>query len=241
MKILKQLLERAREHMTDDTTDSSSKRLKSALGGISTSKMQAIRDSVDDEIKGAKNPSSNPPPTLSSGASLHSGDMDDLEKAGKIADNFMVGLDHMADVLMLLVMKFGRASTMVRAVFIGLMVGNVLLMLNLFFSWHLSSTQGEFQEAQAELQRQQAHILDRQRSTERVAGEAKVLATAADKTATEVKDSAPSVVVDSKGRPQLILKVQGSEGDATKTVDPKRSTLKNDGKDGTNLQTPLTF
>jgi hypothetical protein len=148
----------------------------------------------------------------------------------------------MADVLMLLVVKFGRASRMVRVVSFGLVLSNILLVFNLFFSWHLSHSQGAIQEEQAKIQRQQSQILDRQRTTERVAGEAKNIAAAAEKTASEVKDSAPSVVVDSKGRPQLILKVQDGDGESsTKKVDPKRSTLKTNGNDGQNLQTPVTF
>lgn len=218
----------------DDMIDSS-KRLRKALGDISTEEMDSIRSSVNDEIQQAKNPSSTPP-TTPSGAPLG---IEDLDRAGKIADNFMLGLGGMQDVLMLLVMKFGRASRMVRLGSYGMLLCIVLLVFNLIASWHLSHSQSAIQEEQAKIQRQQSQILDRQASTERVAGEAKVIATAANKTAAEVKDSAPSVVVDSKGRPQLILKVQDVEGEgATKTVDPKRSTLKTDGK---NLQTPVTF
>lgn len=225
--------------MPDDMTDSS-KRLKKALGGISTSEMKAVRATVKEEIAEAKRPISSPPNTLASGASVRpAGDLEDLEKAGKIADNFMVGLDSMADVLMLLVMKFGRAAQLVRLLLLAIILGIVLLAVNLLASWHLSTIQEEIQEKQSKIQEQQSQILDRQKSTERVAGEAKVIAAAAEKTATQVKDSAPSVVVDAKGRPQLILKVQ--EGETTKTVDPKRSTLKRDGNDGRNLETPLTF
>lgn len=221
----------------DDMTDSS-KRLKKALSGISTQEMKAIRSSVNEEIKQVKVPSSGPPPTTIPSGTIPA-DMDDLNRAGKIAENFMAGLDHMADVLMLLVMKFGRASRMVRFVTFSLLLSNGLLIFNLFFSWHLSHSQSAIQEEQLKIQRQQTQILNRQASTERVAGEAKVLATAAERTASEVKESAPSVVVDAKGRPQLILKVQDGEGEGTtKTVDPKRSTLKSDGK---NLQTPVAF
>ena len=220
----------------DDATESS-KRLRKALSGISSEEMDSIRSSVNEEIKQVKIPSSSPPPTTIPSAPF-GGNAADLNRTGEIAENFMAGLDHMSDVLMLLVMKFGRASRMVRFVTYGLLLSNVLLVFNLLFSWHLSHSQSAIQEEQVKIQRQQTQILNRQASTERVAGEAMVLATAAERAATEVKESAPSVVVDAKGRPQLILKVKDGEGEGTtKTVDPKRSTLKSDG----NLQTPVAF
>lgn len=191
-----------------------SQRLKGALSSISTSEMKAVRAEVQQELNELE--MKLPPPSIVPKAdpepgpdSLHPSDIDDLNKARKVASDFMLGMDRIADVLMLLVMKFGRASTMMRAVFIGNLVGVLLLTVNLLVIWQIGEVQVEIQERQERMQEQQTQILEKQGTTQKVAGEAKEQAEAAAQKA----QNAPEVGVDSKG--QLILKVPdpGSPGE----------------------------
>ena len=181
--------------------------------------MQAVRAGVGAEIQllNAKTPA--PPPESptaaaeGSTASLRTSDIEDLNKAGKIAKEFMSGMDRIADVLMLLVMKFGRASTMMRGVFVGMGVVVVLLAGNLFALWHIVSAQSVIQEDQKEIQKQQTQILERQKATQRVAGEAREQAAAAAQRA----QNAPEVGVDDKGRYILKVPDPGAPGE-TKSI-----------------------
>lgn len=191
----------------------SSQRLMGALSSVSTSDMKAVRAEVQNELEilKAKTPPAEPsPPTPEpSTTALRISDIEDLNKAGKIAKDFMTGMNQIADVLMLLVMKFGRASTMMRGVFIGMGVAVLLLAGNIFALWHIGTKQTAIQEDQEKIQKQQAQILERQGATQRVAGEAKEQAAAAAQKA----QNAPEVGVDAKGR--IILKVPdpGSPGE----------------------------
>ena len=169
---------------------------------MSTSDMKAVRAEVQNEIEilNAQAPAS-PKASEVSFSNLRTSDIEDLNKAGKIATDFLTGMDRIADVLMLLVMKFGRASTMMRGVFIGIFIAVLLLGGNLFALWHIGTLQTAIQEKQGKIQEQQAQILEKQGATQRVAGEAKQQAEAAAQKA----QNAPEVGVDAKGR--IILKV----------------------------------
>jgi hypothetical protein len=250
----------------------SKQRLEKALSGISTSEMKAVRAEVQGELSalpqtpvaplraGGIIP---PPPAglvesaraqeraqeqardiVRSGTGLRTSGIEDLQQASKIASDFMTGMDRIADVLMLLVLKFGRASTLMRAVFWGILVGVVLLSVNLFVVWNISISQKAFQREQEKIQEQQAQILEKQKATQLVAGEAKKKAEAADQKATDAQQKAPEVVIDDKGKPQLILRVQNpTEGEqTTKTVaPPAKSKIKESESSGQTLEVPLKF
>lgn len=221
--------------MSDDPPrPDSSKRLQSAMSHVSSAQMKAVRAEVQTELKILGStpsptignvpafppipvvPPTPPAPIVSEVGrpTLRTSDIEDLQKAAKVADDFMTGMDRIADVLMLLVLKFGRASTLMRAVVLGLMLGVVLLAANIFVVWNISTTQTDIQEKQGKIQEQQAQILSRQRATQQVAGEAKQKAEAAE----QKVQKAPEVGVDSKGRPQLIVKVPDPEGAPGKTT-----------------------
>jgi len=182
--------------------------------------MKAVRARVDAEIqllnaKAQASPVEPPPAAVEGGSttSLRISDIEDLNRAGKIAKEFMSGMDRIADVLMLLVMKFGRASTMMRGVFVGMGVVVVLLAGNLFALWHIVNAQSVIQEDQKEIQKQQTQILERQKATQRVAGEAREQAAAAAQRA----QNAPELSVDNKGRYVLKVPDPGSPGE-TKSI-----------------------
>lgn len=202
--------------MSDIPRPDSAQRLDSALGHMSTKEMKAARAEVENELESMRVPTepANDPHLKTT---LRASNIEDLKRAAKVASDFMVGMDRVQDVLILLVIKFGRASTMMRGVFIGNFIGVLLLVANLFALWNMSSIQTAIQHKQQKIQDQQGQILERQSSTQKVAGEAKQQAAAAALRA----DSAPEVSLDAKGRPQLIVKVpdpQGAPGDTTTQV-----------------------
>lgn len=248
-----------------DSPDSSSKRLEKALSGISTSEMRAVRAEVQGELNSlspqAQVPSLRagiipPPPAKlveaaqardkAMGADAEKerpSDIKDLKRASKIAEEFMTGMDQIQNVLLLLVLKFGRASTLTRAVFWGILVSVALLGANLLLIWNISVSQTSLQREQEKIQEQQARILEKQRDTQLAAGEARQKAEAAAQKADEIQQKAPEVVIDSRGKPQLILKVQNpSEGEqATKTLEPPPRSKIKDESTGQTLEVPLKF
>jgi len=237
----------------DPPRPDSTRKLEQALSSISTSEMKAVRAEVEAEISRVGDTPVSPiapfparslsPAPGSAGAppdrsTLRTSDIEDLQKAGKIAGDFMTGMDRITDVLMLLVLRFGRASTLMRGVFIGNMLGVVLLAANIAFLWNVSASQTKLQQEQEKIQSQQALILERQRDTQLVAGEAKRTAEDAAQKVNEVQQRAPEVVIDSKGKPQLILKVQGGEAQTKTVVPPPKSKIREEGS-GQTLEVPL--
>jgi hypothetical protein len=129
-----------------------------------------------------------------------------------------------------------------RAVVGGIILGVLLLTGNLFLLWNISASQTGLQREQEKIQEQQARILEKQKATQLVAGEAKQKAEAAAQKANEIQQKAPEVVIDSRGKPQLILKVQNpAEGEhTTVTVDPPaKSKIKESESAGQTLEVPL--
>lgn len=246
--------------MAESDIPDSSKRLEKVLSGISTSQMKAVRAEVQSELASLpKTPIPvlregliPPPPAVlvesakaqerAAGKGLHDSDIEELQQASKIATDFMTGMDRISDVLMLLVLKFGRASTLMLVVLGGIILGVLLLSANLFLLWNISASQTDLQREQEEIQDQQARILEKQKATQLVAGEAKRKAEAAAQKATEVQQRAPEVVIDAKGKPQLVLKVQNpAEGEHTTVTvaPPAKAKIKDSDSAGQTLEVPL--
>ncbi len=206
-----------------DRPPDSKQRLQKALSGVSTA---AVRAKVADELvrysQAPLPPSPLPPADLLKSVqeqeaaralgAVRTSSIEDLQQAGKIASDFMAGMDAISDVLMLLVLKFGRASTFIVAVFGAILVGVVLLAANLCLLWNVNASQVSLQTEQGKIQLQQVQILERQKVTQLVAGEAKQKAEAAEAKVTQVQQSSPAVTVDEKGRPQLVVQVPDPEG-----------------------------
>lgn len=237
--------------MPESDIPDSKQRLEKALSGISTSQMKAVRAEVQSELQSLAN---TPIPPLRTGhippppaelvenakamagekTAVRDSDIEDLQRAGKIAADFMTGMDRISDVLMLLVLKFGRASTLMVVVVAAIIIGVVFLAGNLFLVWNISVSQ-------TALQREQEKIQEQQKATQLVAGQAKQQAEAAAQTASAIQQNAPEVVIDSKGKPQLILRVQKpGEGEHTvKVAPPPQSRIKDSKSAGQTLEVPL--
>lgn len=197
--------------MADSTIprSDSAQRLKSALENAGTGELRVARTRVENEL--GQFAASVPPPDFDRAReTLTASDIEDLQEAGKIATDFLTGMDRIADVLMLLVLKFGRASTLMRVVLVGIVIGIILLAANIFAIWNISNTQTEIQIKQGKIQEQQTQIL-------RVAGDASRKAESAEQKIAQVQQSAPEVVVDSRGGAQLILTVPDPAGKSEPT------------------------
>src|SRR5262245_55260050 len=152
--------------MPESDTPDSKQRLERALSGISTSEMKAVRAEVQAELDTLPH---TPIPPLRSGGPIppppaelvenakaqeralerrqgpRDSEIEDLKSAAKVAADFLTGMDRISDVLMLLVLKFGRASTLMRAVVAGIILGVVFLGGNLFLVWNISVSQTALQ------------------------------------------------------------------------------------------------
>src|SRR5262245_53368858 len=150
--------------MSDQSRTDPSKRLEETLGRYSLTEMKAVREEVGGEIKSlgvsqSREGRSLPPPSIPREIPINvnpgpsPSNIEDLQRAGKIAEDFMQGMDRIADVLMLLVMKFGRASTLTRAVFVGNFIVVLLLIANIVALVHINDGQTAIQQDAAQIQR----------------------------------------------------------------------------------------
>jgi len=131
---------------------------------------------------------------------------EDIKRTGEIASQFIEGLDKIQDVLLVLVLKFGRSTTMLLAVLLGLIPVTTLLI------WNLTVGYGQQYDTK-ELIRQLESIQREQRGILRQVNEAVSRATAAEAKAKEAKEAAPKVVMDEAGNAKLVVKGEGSPTD----------------------------
>lgn len=126
-------------------------------------------------------------------------DFRDLRTTGQIASQFNQGLDKVTDVLLLLVLKFGRASSLLVGVLVGIAICIIALVWN---TAYLAATRSDVADAQA----QQEEILRKQEEILKQTQEAYNSVMDAKKVAEEAAEAAPAVVVDEDGRAKLIIK-----------------------------------
>lgn len=164
--------------------------------GLDPKELKRARALVEAETKKEIPLVSLPPDSDSSPPSV---DFRELRTTGQIASQFNQGLDKVTDVLLLLVLKFGRASSLL----VGVLVGIALCIIALIWNTaYLAATRADIAEAQIkqeEVLKQQEEILKRTKEAYNSAMEAK-------QTAEEAAKTAPSVVVDEDGKAKLLIK-----------------------------------
>lgn len=187
-------------------------RLSKTLSSISSSELNAVREEVSEEVAKLPQPSEPPPdfrhidrPTLSN--------IQDLKTTGKIADEFLTGMDRVTDVLMVLVMKFGRASRLLVAVLALISLG-----LGMFTIVLVLQTRGLDRIEQ--LQQQQQEIQDQQVAILKQVAEASAKASAAASKAAAAEEAAPKVVLDDRGQAKLVIR---GESKSIETAVPETS------------------
>lgn len=136
--------------------------------------------------------------------------VEDLKKTGAIASDFMRGLDRISTVLMVLVLKFGRASNMMRAVLVGMAIGIILFGMALMASYGINSKLEQIIQTQETLIRKVDETAEQAADASKRADDARAQARVAE-------ESAPKVVVDKvTGKPKLVVqsnKISGKKGD----------------------------
>ncbi len=205
-------------------------RLTKTLSAISTSELNAVREEVAGEVAKLPQPSEPPPdfshmdrPTLSN--------IQDLKTTGKIADEFLTGMDRVTDVLMVLVMKFGRASRLLVAVLALISLGLGMFTIVLIFQTKGLNRIEQLQQLQQEIQDQQVAILKQ-------VAEASAKASAAAAKAAAAEEAAPKVVLDSRGQAKLVIR---GESQPIETELPETSSSKPQlkSKGAPELEVPL--
>lgn len=126
-------------------------------------------------------------------------DFRELRTTGEIASQFNQGLDKVTDVLLLLVLKYGRASSLLVGVLVGIAICIVALVWNTAYLAATRADVAETQMKQEEILQKQSEILRKTKEAYSSAMEAKEVAEAA-------AAAAPAVVVDEKGKATLIIK-----------------------------------
>jgi len=123
----------------------------------------------------------------------------DINRTGEIADKFMSGLDKISDVLLILVLKFGRATSLLLGVLMILGVAICFLIWNVIMIYNTRMDMAELMDQVQEVQKKQGDTIVRAEAAEK-------RAEAAEEKAAEAAEAAPKIVVDEAGRARLIVK-----------------------------------
>lgn len=99
----------------------------------------------------------------------------DIRRTSSVAEDFMRGIDLISNVMMTLVLKFGRATTMLIGVLLGMWLGIVLFVIALVTSYGLHrkievvvESQSKIHSKQEELNRNLEKVLNHPKSGPRV-------------------------------------------------------------------------
>lgn len=145
---------------------------------------------------------------------------EDIKKTGVIASEFLQGLDKVSTVLMTLVLRFGRATNMMRLVLAGMGVGILMFGTALVTTYSLNQRMGDMVETLKETQKGVSAAAAKSTEAARQAAEAKDQAKAAE-------EAAPKVIYDEETKKyKLILQSVEEDGDGEKKVAPKAVDIK---------------
>jgi len=171
-------------------------RLNMTMSGMSQDDIDSARAAV--EVAAASEMESILPPSPDP--------IDELKQTGKIAADFMQGMDKMTVVLMHLVMKFGRAVTMTKISLGAMAIGTCLFVSGLVMGYDIGSKLDNVVKKQGELVKMQDDLADKLAQTEKsmakVVTELKGVKAATE----ETSDAAPRIVIDeTTGKPKLVI------------------------------------
>lgn len=166
----------------------SMKALHQTLSGMKAEDVASARREVQAELERDTTPSN-----------VEDASADDLRKAGAIASDFMAGMEKMTTVLMLLVLKFGRAATAMKVVLALMLLGNIFFVIALVSVYNVNRQLHSIIESQE-------RIVEKQVKQERALQAAEDRAKEAEARALAAEEAAPRVVVDEEtGRPKLVI------------------------------------
>lgn len=167
--------------------------LDNTLNSIPPEKLQEMRRHTEDELE-----------KLKTSGSIHV----------EAANRFQAGLDKVTDVLLILVMKFGRATAMLLAIGIVLVLNLAMLVIATVQSVTIRTQMTDLQERQEDFARSQKRL---ERTTTDTQDKVDSTSKKVDETQQKVEsaaEAAPKVEVDTKtGKAKLVVPV-----DAKKTV-----------------------
>lgn len=129
---------------------------------------------------------------------------DDTQRMSVAAGDFVKGLDRVNTVMIMLSLKFGRATAMMRVILIGLFVGNIL------FAWSVWEAIQALEVIRSIDERQSQMLVELESGKEAALKERVA--------AQQAREAAPRVVVDQAGTPKLVVR---SEVQPQPTTVPK--------------------
>lgn len=179
------------------TMSSSQLQLNKALSNVSPAEIAQAKQILEVEKQKVilESASLAPPPARPSMTDV---DLEGLRKTGEIAVQFTQGLDNISDVLLVLVLKFGRATNMMRAMLVGLAVALLVLISCVVLILDQKN------ENHALLNEMLAIKLQQERMVHSVM-EAKTKVDSAAQEAAEAREAAPKVVLDEAGKAKLLV------------------------------------
>lgn len=195
-------------------TPLSSHKMSKTLSDVSPHDLEEARKMLDKEKAKLRDESHSlaPPPSGDIEEGRYSTtSSEDIRETGIVAKQFIEGMTQVQDVLLILVLKYGRATTVLLAVLIGLVPVTLILIWILVVNYSQQATTEELVHKLSDIQKEQKSIL-------RKVNEAATQAAAAEAKAAEARDAAPKVILDDKGKAKLVVK-----GEEEEEVGPKRS------------------
>jgi ABC-type multidrug transport system fused ATPase/permease subunit len=181
--------------VNDETNNRTQRKFAKTMGPFSTTELNKARNHVAEETAKIQEEEDGPNPLQSS----QSTDINDLKNTGEIASRFNQGLDKVTDVLLILILKFGRASSMLVVVLAGIAIAITVMAINTVY---LVSTRSDIESLLDEMrlvQKKQTALLAKSE-------EALARSISAEKEAREAKESAPEIIINAEGQTALIVK-----------------------------------
>lgn len=144
---------------------------------------------------------------------------DDLKETGAIASEFLTGLDKVSTVLMTLVLRFGRATNMMRLVLAGMVVGILMFGTALVTTYSLNARMGDMADSLEEARKDVKAAAGKAAEAAEQAAKAKEQAKAAE-------EAAPKVVYDEASKKYKLILQAVEETEGGKKVTPKAVDIK---------------
>lgn len=182
----------------------SSSHLTKTLATVSPAEFKEARQIMETETQKFQDslapvPPAAPPPLVPANRpSFSDASVEDLRETREVAVQFSSGLDQVQNVLLVVVLKFGRAINMMRAMLIVLGISVVAIIWNVIQNLSQNNRNEAIVDNIQQLQAQQATMI-------RSLMEAKKQVDEATQQAEKAREEAPKVVLDSEGKAKLLV------------------------------------
>ncbi len=182
----------------EETLARTQRRMRQTIGPVSPQELDRARAHVKSETAKIQEDDDSKA-SLSKSSIARAADIEELKKASTVASQFNQGLDKVTDVLLILVLKYGRASSMLVGVLFGITIALAVQVYNTISLANARSEVSNLLREMEEIQKKQGAILA-------TAADAVERSKAAEARAKAAEEAAPEIVVDSEGQATLVVK-----------------------------------